>query len=488
MRGPLNRSLLVATAVALVAMAALAAAACLALSRADGLLDRLARSQTQLALANRIEADATGLMVDEPAIRSSAAAMLVRDLETYHRSIDEETAVLAAGDRAEQEQERDRAQVLRRLAGGLVGRNVVSQRELSRFRAVIQTIARREEAESARSLARMRRLRAEAILCAIGLPLLLCVPALWFLAALRRGIGVPLAALGVAAERIGRGDASPAVKGFSDFAPLARAVVRADAEISRQRAALEQANRSLEREVAERTAVLARQNARLAEIDRTRRLFFSQVGHELRTPVTVIRGEAEVALRDIAASPQSLRDTLDQIVATGAFLGRRIDDLLAVARSEDGRLTIERRPLDLAATAREVQRTAGAYAASMGASVALAIESEPIAIEGDASWMQQALLALVDNAIKHGGGGRITITAGLGGGEAFASVADDGPGVPVDILPRLFDAWHGPGAFTRGAGLGLAVARWVAEAHGGAIAAENGASGGLRVTLRLPAA
>ncbi|OJU14033.1 MAG: hypothetical protein BGN86_01840 [Caulobacterales bacterium 68-7] len=205
----------------------------------------------------------------------------------------------------------------------------------------------------------------------------------------------------------------------------------------------------------------------------------------------MVRGEAEVALRDPKADKARLRDALEHVVANGAFLQRRLDDLLALARSEDGRLTIRRERVDLAVLGRDVAALAESYVRSNDVTLEVALaEGVGLEVIGDGSWLQQALLALLDNAAKFGAGAGVRLVLARDGDTAVFTVADRGPGVAAADLPHLFDSYYQTdrGRERGGAGLGLSVARWVAEQHGGAIAARSPDGEGLTIEIRLPIA
>ena len=252
----------------------------------------------------------------------------------------------------------------------------------------------------AEATAAMRKLRADITRAAFAIVLLVLLQLAFASRVVLTRLLRPLEGLGRAAGRIARGEAPAAdVRGFRETRALGRTMASLGAEIAAQRAALADSNRRLEGEVAERTAELRAGHARLAEIDASRRRFFAQIGHELRTPATVIRGEAEVALRNPEADSAQLRDALAHIIANSAFLDRRLADLLALARAEDGRLALHRGPADLVAVVREAVSLATPFALSSGIRIEAAVRDE-VRTEGDASWLSQALLALTDNAVK----------------------------------------------------------------------------------------
>jgi signal transduction histidine kinase len=265
-----------------------------------------------------------------------------------------------------------------------------------------------------------------------------------------------------------------------------------DEQIAAQRAALSDANRDLEAQVEERTREIEAGREKLAEIDRTRRLFYSRIGHELRTPATVIRGEAEIALRDAGASADRLREALEHVAANGSFLQRRLEDMLALARAEDGRIALLKEPVDLGDVIRRTTLLAEPYVRSSGAGMVTDNSARKSAIIlGDASWLQQGLLALVDNAAKFsGGGGEIELSFSVRGETAHIAITDAGPGVAAADLPYLFESYYqtAAGRARGGAGLGLSVARWVVEQHGGIITASSAPEKGLTVTIELPVA
>ena len=214
--------------------------------------------------------------------------------------------------------------------------------------------------------------------------------------------------------------------------------------------------------------------------DRERR-FVADASHELRTPVAVIKAELEGALRRAPADPE-LRESLRAAVDECDRLAQLAEDLLVLARSGDGALAVRPAPLDAAELLEHVRTRFSARAAEHGR--ALRVDAEAgLVLDADELRLSQALGNLVDNALRHGAGA-ITLGGRRVGAAVELSVADEGPGLPPALAGRAFERFaRGDEARARGgAGLGLAIVRAIAEAHGGS--AES--AGGARMVLRLP--
>jgi two-component system OmpR family sensor kinase len=214
-------------------------------------------------------------------------------------------------------------------------------------------------------------------------------------------------------------------------------------------------------------------NAMLASLERAREAeqrFVGDASHELRTPVTALRGNAAYVARH-GAEP----DVLADIEADAARLSGLLDDLLALAR-EDAAAPVRGEPVDLAAVARE--------AAAGDADAEVTADPDGVAVRGERPALERAVGNLVRNARKHGPpGGRITVTVVRNGDRARVSVADEGPGLTPEQAAHAFERfWRGPAARGEGSGLGLAIVRSIAERHGGRVEVE-----GSRFTIDLPA-
>lgn len=213
------------------------------------------------------------------------------------------------------------------------------------------------------------------------------------------------------------------------------------------------------------------------------------VAHDLRTPLTAVRGTAELALsRD--REPEAYRAALARVVeATEAAQGT-LDTVMDVAEAEAGALRLALTPTDLNAAARDVADLYEIVASEKG--VALALETgDTGTVEGDGRRLRRALANLVDNAVKYTSpGGRVTITTGRDRVEAWVAVSDTGVGIAPGDLPHVWDRLYRAERtrHERGLGLGLGLARAIAEAHGGRIEVESAPGEGSTFMLRLPAA
>jgi signal transduction histidine kinase len=219
---------------------------------------------------------------------------------------------------------------------------------------------------------------------------------------------------------------------------------------------------------------------------RRQREFAADASHELRTPLTVIRSSVEHLRRNRGES-QASTEALDDIDAEVGHLTSLVEDLLLLARSDSGAVNLTRMPIDLGDVAAEGAGAMVKTAATRG--VQLALDPEPVMVDGDQARLRQLTVILVDNAIRHtprGGSVRVRIRGDRR--DAFLEVDDDGPGIRPEDMPHIFERfWRAPGAVAGGTGLGLAIAKSIVDLHDGQITVSNRPEGGARFAIRLPA-
>jgi signal transduction histidine kinase len=226
---------------------------------------------------------------------------------------------------------------------------------------------------------------------------------------------------------------------------------------------------------------------RLGEAFEAQRRFVANASHELRSPLTVIRTEADVALADPDAGPEELRAMGEAVLAATEQTDALLESLLVLARSQRGLEHTER--VDLAAAAAAAARVVEPEAAERGIELRLdAVGAPPVT--GDRHLLERLIGNLIENGVRHNHpGGFVTLTGGAEGTRSLLRVESSGPVVAPDVVARLTEpfergARHGD---RRGAGLGLSIVRSVAEAHGGGVHIAARAEGGLVVVVALPA-
>jgi signal transduction histidine kinase len=214
------------------------------------------------------------------------------------------------------------------------------------------------------------------------------------------------------------------------------------------------------------------------------RRFVADASHELRTPLTMLKTELELALRR-SRSPEELERSIRSAAEETDRLSRIADDLLLLARSEQGLLPIETEPTDLVDVLRAVDERFHARAKAEGRSFSMDPDGAPV-VRSDRLRLEQALGNMVDNAFRHGRG-PISLTAATRNSTVEVHVLDEGPGFPDSFRERAFDRFSRaaePGA--EGSGLGLAIVDTIARAHEGRATAVNRPSGGADVFISLP--
>jgi len=219
---------------------------------------------------------------------------------------------------------------------------------------------------------------------------------------------------------------------------------------------------------------------------RRQREFAADASHELRTPLTVIRGSVELLRRNAARPVREVGDALTDIDAEVEHLTSLVEDLLLLARSDSGAISLEHVPLHLDDIAADAAAALAQPAAAAG--VRVEVDPEPTPSVGDPARLRQLVMILVDNAIRHSPrDAAVRVVVRPAGDASSVAVEDAGPGVRPEDRERVFDRfWRAPGAPPGGTGLGLAIAKWIAEHHDGTISVEESPAGGARFEVRLP--
>lgn len=293
--------------------------------------------------------------------------------------------------------------------------------------------------------------------------------------------GVPLALL--AATLGGTAIAGRALRPVADITAAARDIREGD--LSR-RIAL-QGRRDELRQLAD---TFDQMIASIEQLVTAQRRFLADASHELRTPLTVILSALEVNLRagvpDGASSGEAMRIVLEE----ARRMKRLVDDLMTLARADAGQEGLARESVELAPLIAEVCERA--LWTLDGRRLALSL-ADDLVVSGDADRLEQVLLNLLQNAVQHtAADGEIRVTLSGEGAEAWFSVADDGPGIPPEHVPRLLDRFYrvdpARSRARGGAGLGLSICRWIVAAHGGRIHVSSEVGQGATFTVILPLA
>ena len=226
-------------------------------------------------------------------------------------------------------------------------------------------------------------------------------------------------------------------------------------------------------------------SARLKSSDEQRRSFLADVVHELRTPLSVIRGQAEGIADGVYAADA---EHIAPIVDATRSLEVLVEDLRALALTDTGSLALNREPVDPAELVDEAVASFGAQADEAGVKLIASAPSGLPVVDVDPTRMRSAIGNVIANALRHTpSGGSVSVSAAVAGADRVVtiSVADTGEGIPADLLPHVFERFV-RGAGSRGSGLGLAIAHDITAAHGGTIDAESTPGAGTTFRISLP--
>jgi heavy metal sensor kinase len=245
-------------------------------------------------------------------------------------------------------------------------------------------------------------------------------------------------------------------------------------------------------ELARLNSTLNAMLARLEQSFATLRRFTADASHELKTPLTVLRSGIERSLTHPTTSPDVM-ETLEETLLEVNRMAELVDSLLTLARADEGRAPLHLDDLDLREVLAELAETAGILGEQVSVDVAVEVPQQPILMRADRSRLRQLLQNLLSNAIKYTpSGGSVWIGSATEDGRVVLTVRDAGIGIAPGDLPHIFDRfWRADPARSRtgarpGAGLGLAISKWIAEAHGGSIAVQSKPGRGTTFTVTLP--
>jgi signal transduction histidine kinase len=244
-------------------------------------------------------------------------------------------------------------------------------------------------------------------------------------------------------------------------------------------------------EIGELTSAFNQMSRSLARQQTLRRNLMADVAHELRTPLSVMRGDLEALLDGVyEPTPEMLASLHEETL----LLSRLVDDLRDLAQAEAGQLRLDRRPTDLADLLSSVVSSFEPQAEAGGQDLKLEVFSDLPSVDVDPQRIRQVVANLVSNALRHsleaqdsGGKGQVTVSAASELDTVEVSVVDNGPGIPPEDLPHVFDRfWQGDRARVGSSGLGLAIAQELVRAHGGHIWAESTPGQGAEFSFVVP--
>ncbi|KQM79930.1 HAMP domain-containing sensor histidine kinase [Xylophilus sp. Leaf220] len=307
----------------------------------------------------------------------------------------------------------------------------------------------------------------------------------------------PLARLmaGIRQLQAGRLDHRVRIDSEDEFAKVAEQFNTMTDELQQHRTRADATRQQLETAVQDRTAELRQAHETLQRIDQRRRQLFADLSHDLRTPATAIRGEAEIALRGADRPVTEYRQTLSRIVGGVGQLSDVVEDLMLVARADADQLILRPAPVDLAALLHEAADQAGTLGAARGVRVLLEASGDaglpPPRVHADEDRLRRALMVVLDNAVKYSHpDGTVRVMWSHGTAEAVVRVRDQGIGIEPAEMPHVFERFVRGDRARRhradGSGIGLSIAHSIVTAHGGRIALQSVPDGGTTVEITLP--
>ena len=277
----------------------------------------------------------------------------------------------------------------------------------------------------------------------------------------------------------------------TEFERLGKAFNAMARQLADHRAAMRDSNVRLEAIVEERTRALKTSNEILALADENRRKLLADISHEFRTPLTVIRGESEIALRGKGKTRQEYQETLKRIMEQADQTTRLVDDLLFIARADAGEPRLDIRPVSVNSLLKAACKDFSPRAEQSEICIEQVMAVDNAVVMGDAGRLRQVFSVLLDNALRYSKQGD-TVVVGLERGDntIVVTIRDTGIGLTEEESRQAFQRFFRGGkaqGHARGTGLGLPVAKAIVEAHKGSITLEGKPGKGALATVILPA-
>ena len=275
-----------------------------------------------------------------------------------------------------------------------------------------------------------------------------------------------------------------------EFSRLGHAFNRMAEALATRREAADRSRESLAAEVRERTREFEEINAQLEASDRIRRQLLADISHELRTPLTVIQGESEMALRGEVKSADEYQDTISRVREQALHTSKLVEDILFVARAEEGKARIEKRSVVMSKLLSEVCDDFRGIAEKKRITIRGPDADPQLMVNGDAGRLRQVFAILIDNAIRYSQtDGTVTVSLSSGDGVVELAVRDQGVGLTDEEARQAFCRFYrGDNAdrSAQGTGLGLPMAKAIVEAHNGEITLFGKPGEGAEARVRLP--
>lgn len=275
-----------------------------------------------------------------------------------------------------------------------------------------------------------------------------------------------------------------------EFAGLAVAMNNMASEVESQRGREKTTQENLEQIIATRTNELKKSNEKLEQISDTRKQFLTDISHELRTPLTIIQGEADLALRTEDTTTEQYQAALQRIVEQTRHTSRFVQDLLFVARAEEGKAPIHKRPIAVVPLIVDICEDFSVIAERKSIEIKTSFPKYDLVANADASNIKQVITILLDNAVRYSfENSVIEVNVTDTQTHLILEIIDSGIGLKYNessqVFSRFYRGSEGSGKAT-GSGLGLPVAKAIVDAHGGSISLKPENEGGTAAVVTLP--